>query len=147
MPFFKVLLNISATRFSFPLILSNHVSSGRILGFFHQANRFCSCVMQYIADICIETLLLVQESLVSCGNYRVKTLSSWGRSFVEVVSYCHGKKQSLETHQGFDWLYLKIFQHHSVGTYDYVVVMNSKGNQLCLIFWKAHFHILIEFLC
>lgn len=80
--FFKVLLNIAATSCSFPLILSRPVSSGSV-GLFHQAQRCCSPVIQYIPDIfsdpCLETLLLVEdESLGSCGSFRVKTLSSWG---------------------------------------------------------------------
>lgn len=46
--------------------------------------------MQYIPDIfsdpCLDTLLLVEdESLVSCGSYRAKTLSSQGRSLAEVI--------------------------------------------------------------
>lgn len=37
------------------------------------------------------------------------------------------------------WLYLKIFQHHSIGTHNYVVLMNSERNQSCLFHSKSSF--------
>lgn len=94
---FEVLLKVPASSFYFALIVSHHVFRCRLSGFFHQTLRFCSCVVQYIPDVfsdpCLETWLLVEdESLDSCGSYRVKPLSSQGRSFAEVISYYQEKK-------------------------------------------------------
>lgn len=79
--FLKVLLTIPARGCSFSLIFSHPVSSGSV-GLFHQAQRCCGPLVQYIPDIFsdprLETLLLVEdESLGGCGSFRVKILSSW----------------------------------------------------------------------